>query len=65
MKKRVFNILNFVALNILFFAIYLNFIHKDVNVFPAASPIVAAKNFSPATQVATVPQKQKLHPNEN
>ena len=67
MKKRVFNILNFVALNVLFFAIYLNFIHKDVNVLPAPSP-VAVKNFaqaSSATQVASVPQKQKLHTNED
>lgn len=32
MKKRVSNILNFVAFNLLFFALYLNFIHKDGNV---------------------------------
>ena len=29
MKNRLFEILNFCALNVLFFAIYLNFIHKD------------------------------------
>ena len=36
MKNRVFKILNFCALNVLFFAIYLNFIHKDQNQSMAA-----------------------------
>jgi hypothetical protein len=31
MKRRLFRILNFVALNILFFALYLNFVHSDHN----------------------------------
>jgi hypothetical protein len=31
MKNRLFRTLNFCALNVLFFAIYLNFIHKDQN----------------------------------
>lgn len=31
MKKRLFRVLNFCALNVLFFALYLNFIHKDNN----------------------------------
>jgi hypothetical protein len=31
MKKRVTRILNFFAFNLLFFALYLNFIHKDSN----------------------------------
>ena len=35
MKKRVFVFLNFVAFNLLFFALYLNFIHKDVIASPA------------------------------
>ena len=29
MKKRISTVLNFVAFNLLFFALYLNFIHKD------------------------------------
>ncbi|MGZ5286739.1 MAG: hypothetical protein ACXWV0_03930 [Flavisolibacter sp.] len=29
MKKRVSRVLNFFAFNLLFFALYLNFIHKD------------------------------------
>ena len=35
MKKRVRKIANFFAFNLLFFALYLNFIHKDS---PAATP---------------------------
>jgi hypothetical protein len=38
MKKRVSRILNFFAFNLLFFALYLNFIHKDSNTQPAPSP---------------------------
>jgi hypothetical protein len=44
MKKRAFALLNFFALNILFFAIYLNFIHKDINTLPVVS---AATNAAP------------------
>lgn len=29
MKKRISRILNFFAFNLLFFALYLNFVHKD------------------------------------
>ena len=48
MKKRIFNVLNFLALNVLFFALYLNFIHKDVNQLPAvtAATQVAAKTLA-------------------
>jgi hypothetical protein len=38
MKKRLSRILNFFAFNLLFFALYLNFIHKDNNSQAAASP---------------------------
>ncbi|MEO6071088.1 MAG: hypothetical protein ABIN57_05905 [Chitinophagaceae bacterium] len=31
MKKRTHQLLNFFAFNLLFFALYLNFIHKDNN----------------------------------
>lgn len=31
MKKRLTRVLNFFAFNLLFFALYLNFIHKDTN----------------------------------
>ena len=31
MKKRMLTVLNFLAFNLLFFALYLNFIHRDNN----------------------------------
>lgn len=31
MKRRITTVLNFFAFNLLFFALYLNFIHKDSN----------------------------------
>jgi hypothetical protein len=34
MKNRVSKVLNFFAFNLLFFALYLNFIHKDNNASP-------------------------------
>ena len=34
MKKRISRVLNFLAFNLLFFALYLNFIHKDNNELP-------------------------------
>jgi hypothetical protein len=39
MKKRISRVLNFFAFNLLFFALYLNFVHKDNNsqTLPAAS----------------------------
>jgi len=36
MKKRISRVLNFFAFNLLFFALYLNFIHKDSNTTAAA-----------------------------
>lgn len=71
MKKRAFNLLNFLALNVLFFALYLNFIHKDTDVLPAvsASSNVAAKKFTtnqPKTgAVANLQQKEKASSLEN
>lgn len=38
MKKRISRVLNFLAFNLLFFALYLNFIHKDNNTQPAPTP---------------------------
>ena len=40
MNPRVFKILNFFEFNLLFFALYLNFIHKDKNVQQAISTSV-------------------------
>ena len=38
MKKRISRVLNFFAFNFLFFALYLNFIHKDSNAQAAPAP---------------------------
>lgn len=38
MKKRLSRVLNFFAFNLLFFALYLNFIHKDNNTAETAVP---------------------------
>lgn len=40
MNPRVFKIANFFAFNLLFFALYLNFIHKDKNVQQAINTSV-------------------------
>ncbi|HEX2534556.1 MAG TPA: hypothetical protein VHK69_12510 [Chitinophagaceae bacterium] len=36
MKRRITKVLNFFAFNLLFFALYLNFIHKDNSSIPPA-----------------------------
>lgn len=46
MNPRVFKIANFFAFNLLFFALYLNFVHKDKNVQQAVIT-------NTTTQVAT------------
>jgi hypothetical protein len=46
MKKRIHRVLNFLAFNLLFFALYLNFIHKDSNqteLAPRKSPTAAVQ----------------------
>jgi hypothetical protein len=44
MKKRISRVLNFFAFNLLFFALYLNFVHKDNNtqVLPVNKTSVAS-----------------------
>jgi hypothetical protein len=42
MKKRISRVLNFLAFNLLFFALYLNFIHKDNNTQAAPAPKATA-----------------------
>ena len=53
MKRRIRKIVNFFAFNLLFFALYLNFIHKDKTV---AEP-VPVQTGAPATISGTVPVK--------
>jgi hypothetical protein len=44
MKKRISRVLNFFAFNLLFFALYLNFVHKDntAQILPVARNTVAS-----------------------
>jgi len=53
MKRRIRKIVNFFAFNLLFFALYLNFIHKDKTV---AEP-VPVQTAAPTTVSGTVPVK--------
>ncbi len=39
MKSRLFKVLNFFAFNILFFALYLNFIHEGSDAAPVPPPV--------------------------
>jgi hypothetical protein len=49
MKKRIYRVVNFFAFNLLFFALYLNFIHKDSNVQE-----IAPKSGAPVSSRATL-----------
>jgi hypothetical protein len=53
MKRRIRKIVNFFAFNLLFFALYLNFIHKD----KATAEPVPVQTGAPATISGTVPVK--------
>ena len=44
MKRRIRKIVNFFAFNLLFFALYLNFIHKDNSNNEATAPAAAISN---------------------
>jgi hypothetical protein len=50
MKKRISRVLNFFAFNLLFFALYLNFVHKDNN----AQTLPVARNTVASTVKGTV-----------
>lgn len=61
MKRRIRKIVNFFAFNLLFFALYLNFIHKDkanTESAPAAvvSPVNAATTYT-GTVLVQNPEK--------
>jgi hypothetical protein len=60
MKRRVRKIANFFAFNLLFFALYLNFIHKDKVVFteqaPASASVATTAAFS-GTVLVKNPEK--------
>lgn len=54
MKRRLRRIVNFFAFNLLFFALYLNFIHKEKNVTGATAPQVETT----ASVIGSVPVNQ-------
>ncbi len=54
--RRLRKILNFAAFNLLFFALYLNFIHKDQDVLPVSNKAVAVKKAN-ATQLVANPDQ--------
>ena len=56
MKKRISRVLNFLAFNLLFFALYLNFIHKDNNMMPAPVPKNVA-TVNKGTELVTNPEQ--------
>jgi hypothetical protein len=52
MKRRIRKIVNFFAFNLLFFALYLNFIHKDKTI---TEPVPVQTNAAATTLTGTVP----------
>ena len=55
MKRRIRKIVNFFAFNLLFFALYLNFIHKDrANNDIAPAAVVSTKATNAAAYTGTV-----------
>jgi hypothetical protein len=57
MKKRISRILNFFAFNLLFFALYLNFIHKDNNVQSTPVAKTTMETTAKGTVLVTNPEQ--------
>ena len=60
MKKRISRVLNFFAFNLLFFALYLNFIHKDSNV-----PVTSASKASTVVKGTVLVNNPEQYLNQN
>lgn len=72
MKRRIRKIVNFFAFNLLFFALYLNFIHKDRANSDVGPAVVSTQNNTTAAYTGTVlvqnPEKylnKEAQPNQN
>ena len=70
MKRRIRKIVNFFAFNLLFFALYLNFIHKDrANNDIAPAAVVSSQPNGPAAYTGTVlvqnPEKKFIRKEED
>ena len=55
MKRRIRKIVNFFAFNLLFFALYLNFIHKDKGF---SAPVPVQTNTAAASFTGSVPVQE-------
>ncbi len=70
MKRRIRKIVNFFAFNLLFFALYLNFIHKDrANNDIAPAAVVSSQSTNAAAYTGTVlvqnPEKKYMRKEED
>lgn len=61
MKKRISMVANFFAFNLLFFALYLNFIHKDSNAVTVPGPASTVKGTVLVTNPEQYLQKQEAN----
>jgi hypothetical protein len=61
MKRRIRKIVNFFAFNLLFFALYLNFIHKDRSndIIPASVVSTSSNNSAVYTGTVLVQNQEK------
>jgi hypothetical protein len=57
MKKRITRVLNFFAFNLLFFALYLNFVHKDNSSQALPAPKTAITTSSKGTVLVNNPEQ--------
>ncbi len=65
MKRRVRKIANFFAFNLLFFALYLNFIHKDKSGLPVATQTASQQNTAAFSGTVLVDNPEKLSEKNN
>ena len=65
MKRRVRKIANFFAFNLLFFALYLNFIHKDKSGLPVATQTASQQNTDAFSGTVLVDNPENLADKNN
>jgi hypothetical protein len=65
MKRRVRKIANFFAFNLLFFALYLNFIHKDKSGLPVATQTASQQNAAAFSGTVLVDNSDQLQEKKN
>jgi hypothetical protein len=65
MKRRVRKIANFFAFNLLFFALYLNFIHKDKSGLPVATQTASQQNTAAFSGTVLVDNPEQVNEKKN